>query len=104
MIGADEEAFLNAIKEKPDDSAPRLIYTDWLEEHERIEEALAIRKEVVTPSPPVEEFWGSANVSILAGKIMTSVVRVADSGRHANDAINFQVNTGELYTLTHDQD
>jgi uncharacterized protein (TIGR02996 family) len=28
----DNEAFLRAIRENPDDAAPRLIYADWLEE------------------------------------------------------------------------
>jgi uncharacterized protein (TIGR02996 family) len=28
-----DEAFLEAIREQPDDDAPRLIYADWLEEH-----------------------------------------------------------------------
>jgi uncharacterized protein (TIGR02996 family) len=26
--------FINAVKENPDDEAPRLIYADWLEEHD----------------------------------------------------------------------
>src|SRR5262249_25046079 len=28
-----EKAFLQAVLDKPDDDAPRLIYADWLEEH-----------------------------------------------------------------------
>ena len=28
-----DEAFLQSIRETPDDDAPRLIYADWLEEH-----------------------------------------------------------------------
>jgi uncharacterized protein (TIGR02996 family) len=30
--GADERAFLWAIRERPDDDLPRLIYADWLED------------------------------------------------------------------------
>src|SRR5215468_8970682 len=28
-----DEAFLNAIREAPDDDGPRLIYADWVEDH-----------------------------------------------------------------------
>jgi uncharacterized protein (TIGR02996 family) len=37
------EAFLEAIREHPDDDAPRLIYADWLEEHGQPERAEFIR-------------------------------------------------------------
>lgn len=30
---SDEQAFLNAIAADPEDSAPRLIFADWLDEH-----------------------------------------------------------------------
>ena len=32
MATPHDEAFLQAIRENPDDDAPRLIYADWLEE------------------------------------------------------------------------
>jgi uncharacterized protein (TIGR02996 family) len=38
-----DEAFLQAIREAPEDDAPRLIYADWLEEHGRPERAEFIR-------------------------------------------------------------
>src|SRR5262249_2658905 len=38
-----EEAFLEAIREQPDDDTPRLIYADWLEEHGQPERAEFIR-------------------------------------------------------------
>jgi len=38
-----EEAFLEAIREQPDDEVPRLIYADWLEEHGQPERAEFIR-------------------------------------------------------------
>jgi uncharacterized protein (TIGR02996 family) len=31
----DEAAFLAAIRAAPDDDAPRLVYADWLDEHDR---------------------------------------------------------------------
>jgi uncharacterized protein (TIGR02996 family) len=38
-----EEAFIRAIRETPDDDAPRLIYADWLEEHGQADRAEFIR-------------------------------------------------------------
>ncbi|HEY7315625.1 MAG TPA: TIGR02996 domain-containing protein [Gemmataceae bacterium] len=38
-----DEAFLQAIREAPDDDAPRLIYADWLEEHGQTDRAEFIR-------------------------------------------------------------
>ena len=40
-----DEAFLEAIRQAPDDDAPRLIYADWLEEHGQPERAEFIRLE-----------------------------------------------------------
>jgi uncharacterized protein (TIGR02996 family) len=41
-----EEAFLEAIRQQPDDDAPRLIYADWLEEHGQPERAEFIRVQI----------------------------------------------------------
>jgi uncharacterized protein (TIGR02996 family) len=38
-----DEAFLQAIREDPEDDAPRLIYADWLDEHGEAERAEFIR-------------------------------------------------------------
>jgi uncharacterized protein (TIGR02996 family) len=38
-----DEAFLEAIREQPDDDAPRLIYADWLEEHSQPQRAEFLR-------------------------------------------------------------
>lgn len=38
-----EEAFIQAIRETPNDDAPRLIYADWLEEHGQADRAEFIR-------------------------------------------------------------
>ena len=35
MANAEEQGFLKALEEKPDDVATRLAYADWLEEHDR---------------------------------------------------------------------
>jgi uncharacterized protein (TIGR02996 family) len=32
-----DDAFLQAILESPDDDTPRLVYADWLDEHDRDE-------------------------------------------------------------------
>ena len=36
---SDETAFLRAIESAPDDEAPHKVYADWLDEHDRPEEA-----------------------------------------------------------------
>ena len=56
----DEEAFLRAIAETPDDDAPRLVYADWLEDHGRPDRARFIRLHVAwcrrdPDAPPDEE-------------------------------------------------
>lgn len=38
-MSSDEQAFLNLIEANPDDRAPRLVYADYLDEHDRPEEA-----------------------------------------------------------------
>jgi uncharacterized protein (TIGR02996 family) len=38
-----DEAFLQAIREAPDDDGPRLVYADWLDEHGQAERAEFIR-------------------------------------------------------------
>jgi uncharacterized protein (TIGR02996 family) len=39
----EQQAFLQAILETPDDDAPRLVYADWLEDHQQSERAEFIR-------------------------------------------------------------
>jgi uncharacterized protein (TIGR02996 family) len=41
--GADELPFLLAIEGRPDDDAPRLIYSDWLIEQGRDRDAEAVK-------------------------------------------------------------
>lgn len=48
-----EEAFLQAILEFPDDDTPRLIYSDWLEEHGQEERAELIRVQIELAKVPV---------------------------------------------------
>ena len=38
-MSKDEKAFLAAIQAAPDDEAPHKVYADWLDEHDRPEEA-----------------------------------------------------------------
>ena len=35
----DEQAFIAAMKANPEDEAPHKVYADWLDEHDRPEEA-----------------------------------------------------------------
>src|SRR5262245_30165079 len=39
-------SFLRTIAENPDDDAPRLVFSDWLEEHEHHERAEFIRLQI----------------------------------------------------------
>lgn len=48
----DEQSFLSAICEQPDDDTVRLVYADWLEEHGRAERAAFIRAEVELSNTP----------------------------------------------------
>jgi uncharacterized protein (TIGR02996 family) len=50
-----DEAFLQAIREAPDDDAPRLIYADWLEEHGDADRAAFIRVQCSWADPQTEE-------------------------------------------------
>jgi uncharacterized protein (TIGR02996 family) len=45
MPGVEEQGFLGAIEENPQDVATRLAYADWLEEHQRSYEAMLQRVE-----------------------------------------------------------
>ncbi|MCX7664814.1 MAG: TIGR02996 domain-containing protein [Gemmataceae bacterium] len=46
FLNDDQEALYNAIVEAPDDDAPRLIYSDWLEEHGDTDRADFIRLQI----------------------------------------------------------
>src|SRR5262245_61467675 len=41
-----DDAFVESIVEAPDDDAPRLIYADWLEEHEDPDRAAFVRVQI----------------------------------------------------------
>ena len=56
MNDSEGAALLAAINENPADLAPRLIYSDWLEENGRLNEALAWRGHVAKNQPIFEEF------------------------------------------------
>jgi uncharacterized protein (TIGR02996 family) len=55
-----DEAFVQAIREAPDDDTPRLIYADWLEEHGRAERAEFIRVQCAWADPHTEESQAEA--------------------------------------------
>ena len=48
----DDQAFLRAICENPNDDAPRLVYADWLEERGRAERAEYIRIQIELAGVP----------------------------------------------------
>ena len=41
-----DDPFVESIVEAPDDDAPRLIYTDWLEEHDDPDRAAFVRVQI----------------------------------------------------------
>jgi uncharacterized protein (TIGR02996 family) len=41
--GGQDRAFLDAIRESPDDDTPRLVYADWLDDHDEPARATFIR-------------------------------------------------------------
>jgi uncharacterized protein (TIGR02996 family) len=60
-VGEEELPLLLAIEAEPDDEAPRLIYSDWLEEQGRDQEAEAMKQlsshaiQIIRPSCPVSD-------------------------------------------------
>ena len=64
----DEAAFLKAVCAAPDDDLPRLVYADWLDEHDRPLRAEFIRTQIelakLTPQPEIQDSitwlrWGT---------------------------------------------
>lgn len=51
----DHDALLAAICENPDDDTPRLVFADWLDEHERGEQAAFVRAQVELARTPAWE-------------------------------------------------
>jgi len=49
-ISDTERALLRAVVAAPGDDAPRLVYADWLDEHNQPDRALVIRRMVAVPS------------------------------------------------------
>src|SRR5215471_7840250 len=43
---SDEKALLAAIRDHPDEDTPRLVYADWLQEHDQPERAEFIRVQI----------------------------------------------------------
>ena len=52
---ATHDGFLAAIREHPDDDAPRLIYADWLDEHGEPERAEFIRLQIAAAELPEDD-------------------------------------------------
>jgi uncharacterized protein (TIGR02996 family) len=53
---SDERAFLDAICEQPDDDTSRLVYADWLAEHDDPDRGEFIRVQIeLDRTPPTEE-------------------------------------------------
>ncbi len=50
---ADDEAFLRAVIDNPDDDLPRLVYADWLDEHGEPDRAEFIRVQCAMARPPM---------------------------------------------------
>jgi uncharacterized protein (TIGR02996 family) len=54
-----DEAFLQAIREAPDDDGPRLVYADWLDEHGQADRAEFVRVQCER-ARGVQGSWGEA--------------------------------------------
>lgn len=59
----DDEALLAAIRDKPDDDAPRLIYADFLEEHGQDLRAKWIRRQIEVARKPNGRDIAKCNVA-----------------------------------------
>src|SRR3954454_6234130 len=70
----DEEAFLDALAEDPDDDATRLVYADWLEERGEEGRALYLRKECELAALPGE---GERRTSRQCGQALLLRFRLA---------------------------
>jgi uncharacterized protein (TIGR02996 family) len=57
-IHPEELAFLAAIHAEPRDNLPRLVYADWLEEHEQADRATFIR-DSIPAKPDYLNYWGT---------------------------------------------
>lgn len=53
----DEAALLRMIRDNPDDDMPRLVYADWLEEHDQEERAWFIRSQCGNHGYRKNEFY-----------------------------------------------
>ena len=49
----EREALLRAVCENPDDDTPRLVFADWLDEHDEPERAEFIRLQIAAALHPV---------------------------------------------------
>src|SRR5262245_55720746 len=57
---SDDDAFLQAVLDRPDDDAPRLVYADWLEEHGDPDRAEFIRVQIEQARLPQGDRRGPA--------------------------------------------
>ena len=55
-MDSEKQRFLQTIIRYPEDDAPRLIYADWLEEHDEVEFATFIRTQIELANLPEPEF------------------------------------------------
>src|SRR5262245_23137782 len=54
-LNVQEESFLQAILDDPDDDAVRLVYADWLEEHDQPERGELIRVQIALARLPEDD-------------------------------------------------
>jgi uncharacterized protein (TIGR02996 family) len=66
----DEDAFLRAVIDNPEDDLPRLVYADWLDEHGDPERAEFVRVQCAMARPPMSkadfERWFSRSQELLS--------------------------------------
>ncbi len=81
--GKDDEGFLRALKENPDDEQTRLAWADFLEEHNRPESAKLLRKGWI----PGQGYWRQI------GKPLTGV----ELERYCKSASGASCGSGVVY-------
>lgn len=73
----DYQGLMRGILENPADDAPRLILSDWLEEHGEEERAVRIRRAIENPEPSKCSFVSRRGVMQISSRGFISEVRLA---------------------------
>lgn len=83
----ERESFIREICKRPDDDTVRLVFADWLDEHDESEWATSIREQIATGKifRALYEDCSSGIVSISRGFISTIDIPCAEFMKHAGE-------------------